>query len=95
MSDFGSELIADEICQTVNEINLRAEQLKISPMEVVEHIVDGTIPDVKPPVKKKLSGFVDTIQILRKHANDVRTYLYLFWRCDAEASRLRASRLPG
>ncbi|KAI0661646.1 UvrD-helicase-domain-containing protein [Cubamyces menziesii] len=56
--------------KTVNEINLRAEQLKISPMEVVERIVDGTIPDVKPPVKKKLSGFVDTIQILRKHAND-------------------------
>ncbi|KAH9902943.1 UvrD-helicase-domain-containing protein [Cubamyces lactineus] len=56
--------------KTVNEINLRAEQLKISPMQVVERIVDGTIPDVKPPVKKKLAGFVDTIRILRKHANE-------------------------
>ncbi|KAI0326647.1 UvrD-helicase-domain-containing protein [Cubamyces sp. BRFM 1775] len=56
--------------KTVNEINLRAEQLKISPMEVVERIMDGTVPDVKPPVKKKLSGFVDTIRILRKHANE-------------------------
>ncbi|KAI0368645.1 UvrD-helicase-domain-containing protein [Pilatotrama ljubarskyi] len=55
--------------KTVNEINLRAEQLNISPMEVVERVVDGKIPDIKPPVKKKLAPFVETIRILRKHAN--------------------------
>ncbi|KAI0359957.1 UvrD/REP type DNA helicase [Trametes cingulata] len=55
--------------KTVNEINLRAGQLKTSPMEVVERIVDGKIPDIKPPVKKKLAPFVETIRILRKHAN--------------------------
>ncbi|KAI0635844.1 UvrD-helicase-domain-containing protein [Trametes polyzona] len=56
--------------KTVNEINLRAEQLKISPLQVVERIVDGKIPDIKPPVKKKLAAFIDTLRILRKHAND-------------------------
>ena len=71
--------MVDKICQTVNEINLRAEQLKISPMQVVERIVDGTIPDVKPPVKKKLAGFVDTIRILRKHANEVRIHQCCIW----------------
>ncbi|KAI0833387.1 UvrD-helicase-domain-containing protein [Trametes gibbosa] len=56
--------------KTVHEINLRAEQLKISPLQVVERIVDGKIPDIKPPVKKKLDPFVDTLRILRKHANN-------------------------
>lgn len=40
-------------------------------MQVVERIIDGKIPDVKPPVKKKLASFVDTLRILRKHANAV------------------------
>ncbi|OJT03389.1 ATP-dependent DNA helicase PcrA [Trametes pubescens] len=55
--------------KTVHQITLRAEELKISPMQVVERIIDGKIPDVKPPVKKKLFPFVDTLRILRKHAN--------------------------
>ncbi|KAI9057301.1 P-loop containing nucleoside triphosphate hydrolase protein [Trametes sanguinea] len=56
--------------KTVNEISMRAQELKISPLLVVERIVDGKIPDIKPPVKKKLASFVHTIRILRKHAND-------------------------
>ncbi|KAI8980111.1 UvrD-helicase-domain-containing protein [Trametes punicea] len=56
--------------KTVNEILLRAEELKISPLQVVERIVDGRIPDIKPPAKRKLAPFVETIRILRKHAND-------------------------
>ncbi|KAH9850321.1 UvrD-helicase-domain-containing protein [Lenzites betulinus] len=56
--------------KSVNEINLRAEQLKISLLQVAERIVDGEIPDIKPPAKKKLAPFVDTLRILRKHAND-------------------------
>ncbi|CDO74962.1 hypothetical protein BN946_scf184945.g34 [Trametes cinnabarina] len=55
--------------KTINEITLRAQQLKISPLKVVERIVDGKIPDTKPPVKKKLASFVHTIRILRRHAN--------------------------
>ncbi|KAI0775289.1 UvrD-helicase-domain-containing protein [Trametes elegans] len=56
--------------KTVHEITLRAEQLKISPMQVVERIIDGKIPDIKPPVKKKLASFVQIIRTLRKHANE-------------------------
>ncbi|KAL7279133.1 hypothetical protein ACG7TL_006973 [Trametes sanguinea] len=56
--------------KTVSEITTRAQQLKISPLQVVERIVDGKIPDIKPPVKKKLASFVHTIRILRKYAND-------------------------
>ncbi len=48
-----------------------AEQLKISPLTVVERIVDGKIPDIKPPVKKKLGHFVGVIRDMRKFANEV------------------------
>ncbi|KAI0671645.1 UvrD-helicase-domain-containing protein [Trametes maxima] len=56
--------------KTIHEIILRAEQLKVTPMAVVERIVDGKIPDIKPPIKRKLAPFVETIHILRKHANN-------------------------
>ena len=40
-------------------------------MQVVERIVDGKIPDIKPPVKRKLASFVGIIRDLRKFANEV------------------------
>ena len=58
--------------QTVAELLHRAEQLKVPPLEVVERIVDGKIPDIKPSVKKKLANFVGIIRDLRKFAKEVR-----------------------
>lgn len=40
------------------------------PLTVVERIVDGKIPDIKPSVKKKLASFTDTIRDLRRFANE-------------------------
>ncbi|KAI0714341.1 P-loop containing nucleoside triphosphate hydrolase protein [Cerioporus squamosus] len=56
--------------KTVAELLHRAEQLKIPPLKVVERIVDGKIPDIKPPVKKKLGTFVGVIRDMRKFANE-------------------------
>ena len=58
--------------QTVAELLHRAEQLKVPPLEVVECIVDGKIPDIKPSVKKKLANFVGIIRDLRRFAKEVR-----------------------
>ena len=57
--------------QTVNELLHQAKQLGVSPMELVERIVDGKVPDIKPPVKKKLAAFAGMIRDLRKYANEV------------------------
>ena len=56
--------------QTIAELLHRAEQLKVPPLTVVERIVDGKIPDIKPPVRKKLASFTDTIRDLRRFANE-------------------------
>ena len=40
-------------------------------MEVVEKIHDSTIPDIKPPIKRKLYSFVQTVRELRRLANKV------------------------
>ncbi|PIL35658.1 hypothetical protein GSI_02388 [Ganoderma sinense ZZ0214-1] len=56
--------------KTITELLHRAEQLKVPPITVVERIVDGKIPDIKPPVKKKLTSFADTIRDLRRFANE-------------------------
>jgi hypothetical protein len=40
-------------------------------MEVVEKIVDGRWPDIKPPIKQRARDFVDVIRDLRKHAHKV------------------------
>ncbi|KAM5530408.1 hypothetical protein V8D89_015919 [Ganoderma adspersum] len=56
--------------KTIAELLHRAEQLKVPPLTVVERIVDGKIPDIKPPVKKKLASFTDTIRDLRRFANE-------------------------
>lgn len=57
--------------QTVAELLHQAEQLKISPLQVVERIVAGKIPDIKPPVKKKLAHFAGVIRDMRKFAIEV------------------------
>lgn len=42
-----------------------------SPVSVVERIWDGRIPDVKPPVRKKLKSFVESLRVLKKYAVEV------------------------
>lgn len=61
--------------QTVRELLHRAEQLKTTPLDVVERIVGGKIPDIKPPVKRKLANFAEAIRDLRKYANEVRCFI--------------------
>ncbi|KZP25249.1 UvrD-helicase-domain-containing protein [Athelia psychrophila] len=56
--------------KTLGEILARAIELKTSPLAVVERIYDGRIPDVKPPVRKKLKGFIEPVRTLRKLAED-------------------------
>ena len=36
----------------------------------MERIIDGKIPDIKPPVKRKLATFVETLRDLRKYAHE-------------------------
>lgn len=57
--------------QTITEILVRANKLQLSPLEVVERIHDGSMPDIKPPVKKKVAPFVETVRALRKMATEV------------------------
>ncbi|TFK40400.1 P-loop containing nucleoside triphosphate hydrolase protein [Crucibulum laeve] len=51
--------------KTLAEFVSRAEKMQISQLQVAEKIHDGKIPDIKPPVKRKLDSFVKTIKILR------------------------------
>ena len=56
--------------QTIAELLHRATQLKVPPLTVVERIIDGKIPDIKPPVKKKLASFADALRDLRRFARE-------------------------
>ena len=40
-------------------------------MVFAEKLVAGTVPDIKPPVRKKLQAFVRVITSLRADANSV------------------------
>ena len=59
------------ISQSVAEIVARAEKAKCSPLELVEQIHDSKIPDIKPPIKRKIGSFVTTIRSLRKYDSEV------------------------
>ncbi|THH15698.1 hypothetical protein EW146_g4817 [Bondarzewia mesenterica] len=47
--------------KSVAEILSRAEQIKSSPLDVVERIFDSKIPDIKPPLKHLLRHLLDLI----------------------------------
>ena len=57
--------------QSLAEIATQAEKLKISQLELVEKIHNNKISDIKPPIKRKLAGFVQAIQRLRDLDKDV------------------------
>ncbi|ESK94683.1 atp-depentend dna [Moniliophthora roreri MCA 2997] len=52
--------------KTLQELLSTAEKQKVSPLEIVENIIDGKTPDIKPPVKRKLGSFVSAIRSIRK-----------------------------
>ncbi|KAH9945389.1 UvrD-helicase-domain-containing protein [Epithele typhae] len=55
--------------KTVAVLLHQAEQLNTTPLDVVQRIIDGKIPDIKPPVKRKLGEFIGIIRDLRTYAN--------------------------
>ncbi|KAI0342822.1 UvrD-helicase-domain-containing protein [Trametopsis cervina] len=56
--------------KSVAEILSKASRLGITPLDVVERIHDGKIPDIKPPLKRKIVRFVHTTKTLRKLAKE-------------------------
>ncbi|KAF8627011.1 hypothetical protein AX15_004594 [Amanita polypyramis BW_CC] len=51
--------------KTLLEVASKAEFSRVSHLEILERIHDGKIPDIKPPVKRKITSFISTIRILR------------------------------
>ncbi|KAG7089539.1 hypothetical protein E1B28_011212 [Marasmius oreades] len=56
--------------KTLQELLSRAEKEKLSPLLIVEKIVDGRTPDIKPPVKRKLTSFVSVMRKVRRMAEE-------------------------
>ncbi|CAL1703524.1 unnamed protein product [Somion occarium] len=56
--------------KTISEMLTRAATLNLSPLEVAERIYDEQMPDIKPPVRRKLKSFIEPIKNLRKLANN-------------------------
>ncbi|KAF4597533.1 hypothetical protein EYR40_007995 [Pleurotus pulmonarius] len=56
--------------KTITELELRAQKTNKTPLELVELIHGGRVPDIKPPIKRKIPSFVKAIQTLRELATD-------------------------
>ncbi|CUA67467.1 DNA helicase II / ATP-dependent DNA helicase PcrA [Rhizoctonia solani] len=54
--------------KSIAEVVARATSEKTSAFNVIERICDGTAPDIKPPIKRKVSELVRLIRQLRKWA---------------------------
>ncbi|CAE6463544.1 unnamed protein product [Rhizoctonia solani] len=54
--------------KSIAEVVARANAEKTSAFNVIERICDGTAPDIKPPIKRKVSELVRLIRQLRKWA---------------------------
>ncbi|KAK0500348.1 P-loop containing nucleoside triphosphate hydrolase protein [Armillaria luteobubalina] len=55
--------------KTLAELFARADEMTITPLDLVERICDARVPDIKPAVKRKLSSFVAAIRTIRDDAN--------------------------
>ena len=49
----------------------------MSPLEVAERIYEGRMPDIKPPVKRKIGDLILALKVLRKLASEVRSLIYV------------------
>ncbi|KXN84725.1 ATP-dependent DNA helicase PcrA, partial [Leucoagaricus sp. SymC.cos] len=56
--------------KTLEELSLKAQDKKFPMMTMVEKICDNRIPDIKPPVKRKLNEFVNVMKKLKKLAEE-------------------------
>ncbi|KAF9065598.1 P-loop containing nucleoside triphosphate hydrolase protein [Rhodocollybia butyracea] len=56
--------------KTVSELLARADKSKVTLLDLVEKIHNGKIPDIKPPVRRKLASFVPSIRVLRNLASE-------------------------
>ncbi|ELU41157.1 ATP-dependent DNA helicase [Rhizoctonia solani AG-1 IA] len=56
--------------KSIAEIVSRASSEKTSAFNVIERICDGMAPDIKPPIKRKVSELVRLIRQLRKWASE-------------------------
>ncbi|EKM58321.1 uncharacterized protein PHACADRAFT_193443 [Phanerochaete carnosa HHB-10118-sp] len=54
--------------KTIAELLTVAGKKGLSPLEVVERIHGGRIPDIKPPIKRKVAEFVHVLKDMRKLA---------------------------
>ncbi|KAF8602376.1 UvrD-helicase-domain-containing protein [Ceratobasidium sp. AG-I] len=54
--------------KSIAEIIARATAEKTSALAVIERICDGTAPDIKPPIKRKVAELVRLVRQLRKWA---------------------------
>ncbi|CCM04225.1 uncharacterized protein FIBRA_06392 [Fibroporia radiculosa] len=54
--------------KTVSHLLSAAETMRISPLEVANRIYNGTLPDIRPSVKRKLASFVPHIDRLTQLA---------------------------
>ncbi|KAH9481404.1 ATP-dependent DNA helicase srs2 [Psilocybe cubensis] len=52
--------------KSLSELAIRAQELKISQLELVERIHDNKASDIKPPIKKKITSFVKSIRCMRR-----------------------------
>ncbi|CEL58888.1 hypothetical protein RSOLAG1IB_12214 [Rhizoctonia solani AG-1 IB] len=53
---------------SIAEIVARASSEKTTAFNVIEWICDGTAPDIKPPIKRRVSELVRLIRQLREWA---------------------------
>ncbi|KAJ4477215.1 P-loop containing nucleoside triphosphate hydrolase protein [Lentinula aciculospora] len=54
--------------KSVSELLARADASKLSLVDLVERIHNGTTPDIKPAVKRKIGTFVSAIRVLKTMA---------------------------
>jgi hypothetical protein len=50
--------------------------MKTSPLDVVNQIYDGKIPDIKPAIRNKIKSFVQPIRKLKLLADGVRLSMF-------------------
>ncbi|KIP07660.1 hypothetical protein PHLGIDRAFT_23961 [Phlebiopsis gigantea 11061_1 CR5-6] len=56
--------------KSIQELLVVAGKKGMSPLEVAERIYEGRMPDIKPPVKRKIGDFILSLKVLRKLASE-------------------------
>ena len=64
-------MIVVPLLKTLQQLSDRAHVNQLSMLKTVERICDNHIPDIKPPVRRKLANFVKVVQELRRFSSEV------------------------